>query len=246
MSNATRMWIEIVFNSAYLLTVWVLVAVMFFRRCTLTEERWRVARPILWAFFLLALGDTGHVGFRNLAYVLGNLETRVSFLGLDLSLVGMGALSTAFTVTAFYMLMVKVWRERFDKKYTDFALFLLAMGIFRFVLMLWPQNEWNNFVPPRPWSLFRNIPLMVQGLGVAYLILPDANAENDGLFRWIGIFILISYACYIPVILWVQWLPLLGMLMIPKTLAYLAIGVIAYVGLYQRADDQTLGAPTSG
>jgi hypothetical protein len=143
------------------------------------------------------------------------------------------------------MLMVKVWKERFDKRYTDFALFLLAMGIFRFVLMLWPQNQWNSLVPPQPWSIFRNIPLMIQGLGVAYLILRDAKAEDDGLFRWIGILILVSYACYIPVILWVQRLPLLGMLMIPKTLAYLAIGVIAYVGLYRRADNQALGAPTS-
>ncbi len=246
MSDVTRMWVEIVFNSAYLVTVWVLVAVMFFRRDTLDERAWCVAKPVMQAFFLLALGDTGHVGFRNLAYALGSLEAQVSILGLDLSLVGMGAMSTAFTVTGFYMLMVKVWRERFDKKYTDFALFLLAMGIFRFVLMLWPQNEWNHLVPPRPWSLFRNIPLTIQGLGVTYLILRDANAEEDRPFRWIGIFILVSYACYLPVILWVQRLPLLGMLMIPKTLAYLAIGVIAYVGLYQRADDQTLGAPTSG
>ena len=246
MSESTRMWTEIIFNSIYLVSVWVLVALMFFRRHTLGDDESRVAKPVMQAFFLLALGDTGHVGFRNLAYALGDLGARVSFLGLDLRLVGIGALSTAFTVTGFYMLMVKVWKERFDKRYTDFALFLLAMGIFRFVLMLWPQNQWNSLVPPQPWSIFRNIPLMIQGLGVAYLILRDAKVEDGGLFRWIGILILVSYAFYIPVILWVRRLPLLGMLMIPKTIAYLAIGVIAYVGLYRRADDQALGAPTSG
>lgn len=246
MSDVTRMWIEVIFNSVYLITVWALVALMFMRRNTLDKQDWRVAKPVVQAFFLLALGDTGHVGFRNLAYALGDLGASVSVFGFDLRFIGMGRLSTAFTVTGFYMLMVKVWKERFDKKYNDFALFLLAMGIFRFVLMLWPQNQWNNLVPPQPWSLFRNIPLIIQGLGVAYLILRDAVVEDDRPFRWIGILIVISYLCYLPVILWVQRLPLLGMLMIPKTLAYLAIGLVAYLSLYRRADRKPLGAPAQG
>jgi hypothetical protein len=45
--------------------------------------------------------------------------------------------------------------------------------------------------------------------------------------------ILVSYACYIPVILFVQQAPLLGMLMIPKTLAYVAVGFLAYSDLYR-------------
>jgi hypothetical protein len=45
--------------------------------------------------------------------------------------------------------------------------------------------------------------------------------------------ILVSYACYIPVVFLVQRVPLLGMLMIPKTLAYLAIGFLAYADLYR-------------
>jgi hypothetical protein len=43
--------------------------------------------------------------------------------------------------------------------------------------------------------------------------------------------ILVSYACYIPVILLVQQVPPIGMLMIPKTMAYLAIAVISYVSI---------------
>ena len=45
--------------------------------------------------------------------------------------------------------------------------------------------------------------------------------------------ILVSYACYLPVILFVQQAPLVGMLMIPKTIAYVAIAIIAYVALYR-------------
>ena len=50
--------------------------------------------------------------------------------------------------------------------------------------------------------------------------------------------ILVSYACYIPVILWVQQMPIIGMLMIPKTIAYVAIAIIAYRGLYPQRERQ--------
>ena len=37
------------------------------------------------------------------------------------------------------------------------------------------------------------------------------QAQGDRLFRSIGRYILISYACYLPVVLWVQRAPMLGM-----------------------------------
>ena len=43
------------------------------------------------------------------------------------------------------------------------------------------------------------------------------------------------YACYTPVILWATQMPVLGMLMIPKTMAYLAVAVLAYRELYSRS-----------
>jgi len=99
------------------------------------------------------------------------------------------------------------------------------------LLMLSPANEWNNTVPPQPWSIYRNLPLMLQGLGVAYLILRDALASKDRVFTWVGVMILASYAFYIPVIFFVQRFPLIGMLMIPKTVAYVAIAFLAYLNL---------------
>jgi hypothetical protein len=98
--------------------------------------------------------------------------------------------------------------------------------------MIPPANQWNNVVPPQPWSLYRNLPLMLLGLGVAYLMLRDALAGRDKPFIWIGVMILISYACYAPVIFFVQRMPIIGMLMIPKTMAYLGIAVLAYWNLF--------------
>jgi hypothetical protein len=76
---------------------------------------------------------------------------------------------------------------------------------------------------------------MLLGLGVAYLFIRDARAAKDRTFFWMAVMILVSYACYIPVILFVQQTPMVGMLMIPKTLAYLGIAVIAYRDLFGQA-----------
>jgi len=42
------------------------------------------------------------------------------------------------------------------------------------------------------------------------------------------------YVCYTPIILWVTQMPVLGMLMIPKTMAYLAVAFLAYRELFRR------------
>jgi hypothetical protein len=47
-------------------------------------------------------------------------------------------------------------------------------------------------------------------------------------FHWIGRLVILSFGFYLPVLFWVQTVPALGLLMIPKTLAYLAIAVLAY------------------
>ena len=222
-----RTWIEIGFNISYLMVVWSMVVLMFLQRGRVAPQDLPVARRVMVAFALLALGDSGHVGFRVVAYALGGLEANPV-------LVGIGALSTAFTVTLFYMLMVDIWRRRFNRPLGGFAWVLLAAGVVRLIVMAFPQNQWQQISAPYDWSLLRNAFLVIQGLGVMFLILRDAARSNDSAFRWIGVMIAFSYAFYAPVILWVQWLPWLGMLMIPKTCAYLGVALIAYRALYPR------------
>ena len=236
MSESMRMWMEITFNIAYLIVVWGMVIAMYNRRHVIKPEDQRVADLVMKAFALLALGDTGHVGFRVVAYAIGDLEATISLWGLEMGLVGLGALATAITVTFFYVLVLMIWQERFQKPYGWFGYLLLAAAAFRLVIMAFPANEWNNLVPPQPWGLIRNAPLMLQGLGVAYLILRDARQTNDRPFTWIGISILVSYTMYTPVILFVQQVPMIGMLMIPKTMAYVAIAFIAYNALYRNPE----------
>lgn len=233
MPETIRMWMEISFNIAYLIVVWSLVIAMLRHQPRVPAADKAVTRLFIWAFALLALGDTGHVGFRVLAYGQGSLESTITIAGVELGLVGFGALTTAVTVTFFYVLMLLIWQRRYHQPYGWLGMVLMAAAVLRLIIMLFPANEWNWVVPPQPMGVIRNLPLMIQGLGVAYLIVRDARKTGDRPFTWIGIMILLSFAFYIPVILWVQEFPLVGMLMIPKTLAYVGIAFIAYDKLFK-------------
>jgi hypothetical protein len=234
MSESARMWVEVIFNVAYLIAIWGIVIVMTVQRARVAPQNRRVAALGRWAFLLLALGDTGHVGFRVWAYAAGSLESTVNVLGREIGLVGLGALATAITVTVFYVLMLMMWQARYGKPYGWFGALLFAMAGLRLLLMIPAVNQWNSITPPQPWSIIRNLPLTVAGLGVAYLILRDALRTHDRPFVWVGSLIVLSYAMYIPVILLVQQAPMVGMLMIPKTLAYVGVAVVLWQSLYRQ------------
>lgn len=113
------------------------------------------------------------------------------------------------------------------------AFALLAVGdtahvaLLRLALLSLPQNQWATVLPPQPWSLVRNLPLVGLTVGVGLLYL---STEGDGQ-RWqraIGGLLLASALCHPPVVRWIQRQPLLGLLMIRKSFAYLAMGMICY------------------
>jgi hypothetical protein len=239
------MWVEIVFNISYLVTIGILILGMLRRQPNVADDDRDLTRPFIGAFALLALGDLGHVGFRVLAYALGGLEATVRLLGREIGLVGLGALSTATTVTFFYVLMLVVWHRRYGKPYGWFGALLFASAVARLILMTFPQNHWGRTVPPWGWSMLRNLPLTVQGLGLAYLILRDAYAREDDAFKTIGWLIIASFSFYLPVILLVQRVPVVGMLMIPKTMAYIAIAWIGYEKLFASSETGSVRHPLS-
>lgn len=237
MSESLRAGVEIGFNILYLIVVWAMVYLMTRRLPEVSPENYPVANRFRWAFFLLALGDTGHVGFRVVAYALGGLEQNPLWVGL-------GALATAVTVTLFYVLMLDIWRVRFDRKYRWFEYLLIASVPVRFIVMALPGNQWGSTIPPAFWGPFRNTFLIILGIGVLYLILRDAIEAKDRLFRWIAYCIFFSYLFYTPVIFLVREYPLLGMLMIPKTIMYVAIAFLVYSGLYPRKKATLVGVGT--
>ena len=66
------------------------------------------------------------------------------------------------------------------------------------------------------------------GLLVIVLFYRSAKEHNDSAFRWMWLTIVLSFGFYIPVVLWANAIPMIGMLMIPKTCAYVWTVLIGY------------------
>jgi len=225
---------EILFNVAYLIIIWSIVGKMLSQYGKVSINDKPVANRLMIGFMLLALGDTGHVGFRVLAYAIGGLESKLSIAGSQIPIVGLGAVCTAYTVTLLYMLIVDAWRVRFCKKVNALYILLQAVAVSRLIIMLFPQNEWTSAVTPFDWSMYRNMPLTFVGLVIAMLLLIDANKANDRTFVNIAYFIFASFFFYLPVILFVQIVPVIGMLMIPKTIAYMLMAYSIYKRFFKK------------
>jgi len=233
MSETARLWTEILFNIGYLIVVWWLVIAMWLRRELVEPHDRRTADLIMWAFAFLGFGDIGHVGFRVVAYAMGGLNATVTMFGNQILLAPMGSLATAITFTIFYMALVMMWSARYNKPYGWFGYLLFALGVIRLLVMTHPANGWNSLQIAQPWSIYRNSLLMFMQLGSAYLILRDAIKASDRTFIWMGVMILVSFVCYAPVIFLQQRVPQIGMLMIPKTIAYLVIAFLGYFEFYK-------------
>lgn len=226
-------WMEIGFNVSYLAVISALVAMMSARLAGADASQRELLRRFRDGFFLLALGDFGHVGFRVVALLRGGLETKVQLGNASVPLVAVGALMTAITVTFLYLLLLDAWRIRFHQPRQILYWWLMSLGVVRLLLFIPAQNRWGEVMPPWDWSVVRNLPLALLGVTIAGLMIRHGRRAKDSTFTWLGGLILVSYAFYAPVILFVQRWPAIGMLMIPKTLAYLAMAGLLYARLFK-------------
>ena len=91
-----------------------------------------------------------------------------------------------------------------------------------------PQNAWTSATPPLSWGIWRNIPFAILGALIVVLFFRSARKRNDAPFRNLWLTVVLSFACYIPVVLFADAVPAVGMLMIPKTCAYVWTVLIGY------------------
>lgn len=175
-----------------------------------------------WMAILLGAGDSFHLVPRALALCTTGLENYTAPLGV-------GKWITSVTMTIFYVLLYYVWRERYQikgKNSLTIATYVFA-GI-RIALCMMPQNEWLNANAPLSWGIYRNIPFAILGLLMIVLFYKSAKENNDTSFKWMWLTIVLSFGFYIPVVLWADVIPMIGLLMIPKTCAYVWTVVIGY------------------
>ncbi len=140
---------------------------------------------------------------------------------------GIGKQITSITMTVFYVLLYYVWRERYQiQRRRGLSVTVWLLAAVRTVLCLLKQNAWTSVNPPLAWGIFRNIPFAL--LGLVIIVLFYQRSHEDAPFRWMWLTIVLSFGFYIPVVLFAQQYPAVGMLMIPKTCAYIWTVWIGY------------------
>ena len=212
--------IETLFDLVYLVTV-ITVGIRMIR----SSKSGSQFRLFGWMAVVLGTGDSFHLVPRALALCTTGLENYVVPLGL-------GKWITSVTMTVFYVLLYYVWRKRYQvkgQKSVTLAVYLLSAA--RVVLCMMPQNKWLEAQSPLSWGIYRNIPFALLGLLIIVLFYRSAKEKNDTAFRWMWLTIVLSFGFYIPVVLWADTIPMIGMLMIPKTCAYVWTVLIGYAAM---------------
>ena len=175
-----------------------------------------------WMAVVLGAGDSFHLVPRALALCTTGLENYTVPLGL-------GKWITSVTMTVFYVLLYYVWRQRYQiRGKAGITMAVYALAAARVALCMMPQNQWLSAASPLSWGIYRNIPFALMGLLIIVLFYQSARQHGDAAFRWMWLTIVLSFGFYIPVVLWADMIPMIGMLMIPKTCAYVWTVLIGY------------------
>lgn len=170
---------------------------------------------------VLGSGDAFHLVPRAIALCTTGLSSYRTALGI-------GKMITSITMTFFYVLLYYVWCLRYKKERKCITLTVWVLAILRIVLCLMTQNNWTDENPPLSWGIIRNIPFLLFGILIIYLFYTEAKRNNDKDFKYLYLTVVLSFAFYLPVVLFADKYPFIGMLMIPKTLAYVWTVLIGF------------------
>ncbi len=181
--------------------------------------------------FLLLIGDGFHLIPRIMMNTKGDISDEEE---VWMFRIGLGNLISSMTMTLFYIaLFCAVYYYNMYRFGTDssenvvrynFGLFMIMSGfaVIRLILCLLPQNDWFGGNGNKQWALIRNIPFLIVGLiSVANLV--GYYICNGSPNLYLAVLIILSFVFYMIVVLHAKTKPMLGMLMIPKTICYILV-----------------------
>lgn len=165
------------------------------------------------AVLILGCGDAFHLIPRVLNY----------FANADFTAwLGFGKLVTSLTMTVFYVLMYRLWLGVYgEQENQQLRAVLYAFAIVRIILCLVPQNRWLTNESTVFWGIIRNVPFVC--IGVIIICLYYRNRDKEEQLRSVWLLVALSFLFYIPVAVAAGVAPMLGMLMLPKTVCYMIL-----------------------
>ena len=200
--------VEAIFDLSYLITAFILGFIL------LSYSSGNSVRTLAGVMALvLAGGDAFHLIPRILVIRTGREEQLQRALGT-------GKQVTSITMTLFYLLLWQIGVLVFSPKdISGWSNSVYALTTLRIFLCLLPQNKWQERYPPVIWGVLRNIPFFLQGALVAGLFFLHRSTNPGFGPMWLAI--ALSFLFYLPVVIWANKNPRIGMLMLPKTCSYL-------------------------
>ena len=198
---------ESTFDILYLLFAIVSGIVILIKARTKTEKLMGISALVL------GLGDAFHLVPRVLNY----------FIDADFTVyLGIGKLVTSVTMTVFYVLMYRLWINAYEKPESKgLGVAVYALAAVRVILCAMPQNRWLENDSPVIWGVIRNVPFIA--LGAIIVCLFFKTRKEIGTLRTVWLLVTLSFLFYIPVAVAAPLLPILGMLMLPKTVCYMIL-----------------------
>ncbi len=174
---------------------------------------------------VLGLGDAFHLIPRIMALV-----TEDGFVTYAAAL-GIGKLITSITMTGFYIILYYIWRIRYQIKGKHYLTIIYSLlAAMRVICCFFPQNNWlNNADCTILWTLLRNVPFAIMGIIIIVLFAVSAIKTKDKPYYFMFVTIILSFGFYIPVLFWADQFPMIGLLMIPKTCAYVWTILIGFI-----------------
>lgn len=202
-----KVWGESIFDILYLITAITLGIIM------IRKSDKKLGKMMGYASLILGCGDAFHLVPRVLNY----------FVEYDWNLyLGVGKFVTSITMTFFYILMYYIYLNNYKvKKDKKVTMLVWGLAIVRIALCLFPQNNWFTNNSPLLWGVLRNIPFAILGALIVFLYFKVRS--KDKALRFVYLFVTFSFLFYIPVVLWAESVPIIGMLMLPKTVCYVFV-----------------------
>ena len=168
---------------------------------------------------LLGVGDAFHL----LPRIISHLSP-LGFAGHTAAL-SWGQFVTSITMTIFYILYYYFYRRQSGDKDNKKLSEVHVLAFLRIILVLLPMNAWGTAEGNNMFGIYRNIPFAIMG---GLLIYWSYQQRDKAGLKHMWLLILLSFVFYIPVVLWSNTFPIVGALMMPKTVAYLMIVVLGY------------------
>lgn len=208
---------ESLFDAIYLITV-VTIGIKMMREAKGKKEYYIFGLMAV----VLGFGDAFHLIPRMIALLTTGEENYVVLLGI-------GKLITSITMTVFYVLLYYVYRLRYNvKRRAELTLTIYGLAILRILICLCPKNEFLSVKPPLSWAIYRNLPFLFLGIIIMLIFYKSQKEHKDRNFKYMWLTIFLSFAFYVPVVLYAQKYPNIGLLMIPKTCSYVWTVLLGY------------------